>query len=245
MVRDINNITNRNSLFLIIQKIKAGIQSTLIYYNHLYNEEELHILKENLKLCDNAIKDLENIDTIDHSKIYSILLLETELKELIFRTWQEESRNGFNYISWLKEDRFNHKKEYISATFSNDNLHTFCDSRVGIKYDVPIDGFLAACEKDAGSVLEYPHRKSIYTVGLFNNKIINSYNLATPIITPIQVFDKSNNKYESKHNEIILDSRYVFPLCVIYFNDDDLNFVNLVSSTYNIPIEKIEDSKKR
>ena len=87
-------------------------------------------------------------------------------------------------------------------------------------------------------MIETADKQSIYTIGkTAEGKVINSYNFATPIITPKQVFDKSDNTYMSKHNEIILDSRYIKPKSVIYTDENDIEIVKQISQRFNIPIE--------
>ncbi|MEG2621168.1 MAG: hypothetical protein RSA10_03700, partial [Bacilli bacterium] len=208
--------------------------------------KEKQVLKESSKLFDAEFHKIGKERKIDIIGLEKLLELEIKLKPLCYRSWQQENTNGFDYISWFKTDKLGNTPPIISVTFLNDLNLRFCNSRYGIKYDITIDSFLGACEKDAATVIEDSSKTSLYTIGkTINDKLVNSYNLATPLITPIQVFDNSNNHYLSKHNEIILDSRYIVPKSVVYFDESDLDMVTLISKTYSIQIEKILISSKK
>ena len=72
---------------------------------------------------------------------------------------------------------------------------------------------------------------------LGNDKVVNSYNLATPIITPKQATSESENTYQSKHNEIILDARYVIPIKIICIDDRFIDLAKSISEENNIPFD--------
>lgn len=236
MLRIIDNV-NEQKVIELLQNIKSGIICMLNNYMFLYNDNEVNILKNSLLLVNEQLNRIENGNYI-FKDVYSVLLCEDYLKPLVFKCWNFENKNGCQYISWFKNDFLGDIPPVISATFSSSNEDSFCNSRYGINYEVFIDGFLGACNKDAATLIEDSSRNSIYTIGkTADGKVINSYNLATPIITPHQVFDKSSNDYKSKHNEIVLDSRFIKPVSVIYTNDDDLEMVYLISSKYKIPID--------
>lgn len=218
-----NFSNNSNIIEKLSKKIIDGITSALLDYPFLYSEEELRMLIENRE-------KLEKIDDIS-----MISNIEDTLKPLIFRTWMFENENGSNYIHWIKDENFNRTSEVISTTFGDTD--SFCDSKLGIQYKVNLDAFVAACEKDAATIMEDSDKMSGYTIKeLPNNKIINSYNLATPIITPKQVFEFENNEYKSKHNEIILDTKYAIPIGIVCLNDIYLDVANTISDEYDIPI---------
>lgn len=236
MLRIINN-ANEQKVIELFQNIKNGIISALTNYIFLYDNDEVNILNDSLLLVNEQINRMKNGNYILED-ISSALLCEDYLKPLIFKCWDFENKNGCQYISWFKNDFLRDMPPVVSATFSSGNEDSFCNSRYGINYEVFIDGFLGACNKDAATLIEDSSRNSIYTIGkIADDKVINSYNLATPIITPHQVFDKSSNDYKSKHNEIILDSRFIKPVSVTYTNDDDLEMVYLISSKYKIPVD--------
>lgn len=229
-MRYFNENTNNNYISKLISKVLLGITSILENYSFLFNEEEL-------KKLVNSVDTLTNIQNESVERQIAIVsLIEEELKSYAYRCFSYEKDSSF--ISWLKDDNLKDNPTIISSTFSNTTDITFCDSKVGIKYDVPIEGFIAACEKDAATLVEILDKRSIYTVGEIGNKVINSYNFATPIITPKQVFDSSNNDYMSKHNEMILDAKRIRPVSVICLDDSCIEIAKSVSEKYGIPIEK-------
>lgn len=234
MYRKIDN-TNNRIICRLLQNIDNGIKSMIIDYNELYTSEEITKLKVASNIIEKEIVNIEQGE-INNDRIIEILNYEDTLKELVFRCWETEVENGNEFISWYKYDKTRNLSSVISSTFGNDD--SFCNSRYGISFDVELAGFIGACNKDAATIIESPDRQSIYTIGKTQDgKVINSYNLATTIITPIQVFDKSDNTYMSKHNEIILDSKHVRPKSVIYTDENDLEMVNMISKQFNIPIE--------
>lgn len=243
MLRVIKN-EDQKIIVKLLTNINLGIKSMIYDYTKLYTTDEINLFNNIHKLINNHIEKILN-NNYTNEEIYEILKYEDYLKPYIFRCWNYEYKNGYMYISWFKEDKLNDPPQVVSSTFSYDINDTFCESRYGINYEVYIDGFLGACSKDAATLIESPFKTSIYTIGkTLDGNIINSYNLATTIITPIQVLDKNLNTYKSKHNEIILDSKYIKPISIIYTNNNDLDMVNLISSKYNIPIEFKKSSKK-
>ena len=207
-------------------------------YGFLCNEEEINLLKNSMNNTLSVIDEI-NSGNVNYSQVYEILSYERALKPLIFKSWIYEYNNGNKYISWFKYDKLRNIDKVLSATFGSNE--SFCESRYGISFEVNIDGFLGACNKDAATLIEKNNKQSVYTIGIDkNNNVINSYNLATPLITPKQVFNQDNNDYMSIHNEIILDSRYIKPVSVVYTDNNDIEMVKLISQTYNIPIELIK-----
>lgn len=234
MYRKIDNANNK-IICRLLQKINNGIKSMIIDYNSLYTLEEITKLKAASNIIEEEIVNIEQGE-INYDKIIEVLNYEDTLKELVFRCWEMEVKNGNEFISWYKNDKIGNLSSIISTTFGDGD--SFCNSRYGTSFDVELAGFIGACNKDAAAIIEPPNRQSIYTVGKTpDGKVINSYNLATTIITPAQVFDKSDNTYMSKHNEIILDSKHVRPKSVIYTNENDIEMVNMISKEFNIPIE--------
>lgn len=238
MLRSVEN-ANGQKIIELLQNIAFGINSVLNDYRFLFNEDEVSLLTNTLIKINVEINQIQN-GIFNSESIYSALLCEDYLKPLVFRCWDFENNNDYQFISWFKNDFLGDMPSVISATFSCNNDNTFCNSRYGISYKVFINGFLGACNKDAATLVENKSKKSIYTIGeTSDDRVVNSYNLATPIITPLQVLDKSLNCYKSKHNEIILDSRFIKPISVVYFDDNDLDIVNLISEKYNLPIQFI------
>lgn len=212
-------------------------------YTELYSTEEINLFSTiQWKINDQLNKILSN--NYNYEELSIILEYEINLKPYAFRCWNFEFENGCQYISWFKSDELKKMPLVISSTFSDNVNDPFCDSRYGISYRVSEEGFLGACNKDAATLIEDSTKASIYTLGKTSDgRLINSYNLATPIITPIQVFGKSSNDFKSKYNEIILDSRYIYPIKVVYTNENDLDMVTLISCKYDIPIEYKTPSK--
>lgn len=218
------NINNNLVIEKLTKRIINGIESTLIDYSFLYTEDELKLLLF-------SREELEKNTNIDE-----ISRIEDVLKPLVFRTWEYENKKDNDYICWLKDTKFNKDKSVISSTFGNTD--TFCDSVIGVKYEVNIDAFVGACEKDAATMVESNDKMSVYTIReLPNNMVINSYNLATPIITPKQVFEFNNNDYMSKHNEIILDGRYAKSSEIICIDDKYMDMAKEISEKTNIPLK--------
>lgn len=222
-----SNKFNINKLCIIIlESIKSMIQD----YFFLYNDEELTVLKNML----NKISSFQTVDTIN--------LVEKNLKELAFRTWEYEEKQGNYFIHWLKNDTLNTENPIVSSTFGN--VDPFCNSEIGIRYKTNIKGFLAAREKDAGVVVEENNHHSIYTIKILNDgRVINSYNLGTPIMTPKIAMNTSNNDYKSKHNEIVLDASIAIPVEVICMNNNYTDIAIKISKKYNI--QYYQDKKNR
>ena len=174
----------------LLEIIKEGIINAQTDYDFLYNEQELRLLVKARDDIKEALSKIKN-GTITIEELQKSLNFEESLKPLIFKTWEFESSRGAEFIYWFKEDKYKSFENAISTTFSNDSTDSFCDANYGIAFDVTIDGFLGACNKDAATMIQESKYWSIYTIGkTSDNQVINSYNLATPIITPKQVFDR-------------------------------------------------------
>lgn len=215
------NINSEVVINKLRKKIVDGITSALVDYSFLYTEDEL-------KKLISFRTDLEKNNNLE-----SLSDIEDTIKPLIFRTWDYENKKGNNFIHWLKQDKFNKNKKVISSTFGNTD--SFCDSVIGIKYEVNLDAFIGACEKDAATLVESIDKKSVYTIAELPNNVVNSYNLATSIITPKQIFNYNENDYMSKHNEIILDGRYAIPTEVICIDENYYNLAKEISEECDIP----------
>lgn len=244
VVRNLENI-NAKQLSLLVNKLNLGVLSAIEDYSHLFNYEEMGLLLDSHHFFNETLIKLNDNWPLDDLSVQKISLIEQDLKKLIFRCWNQEFQNGYNYVSWFKRDIVTNQPEIVSATFTNDYNNTFCNSRYGIKYAITVESFLGACEKDAATILQKAKNGSIYSVGKISEDIyINSYNLATPIITPCQLMNKISN-YQSNYNEIILDSRYIIPISIVYKNNDDFEIVSQISEKYKIPIEYIENVSKK
>ena len=216
---------DNNSNKLIINKlciiILESIKSMILDYAFLYSDKELDTLNNML----DKISSFPTLDTIN--------LVEEELKELAFRTWEYEEKQGNHFIHWLKNDVLNTENPVVSSTFGN--VEPFCNSAIGIRYKTNINGFLAAREKDAGVVVEESNHQSMYTIKVLDDgRVINSYNLGTPIMTPKIAMNTSNNDYKSKHNEVVLDASIAIPVEVICMNENYVDIAIKISKRYNI-----------
>ena len=221
------NINSEIVINKLRKKIIDGITSALVDYSFLYTEDELK------KLI------LFRTDLEKNNNLESLSDIEDTIKPLIFRTWDYENKKGNNFIHWLKNNKFNKDKKIISSTFGETD--SFCDSVIGIKYEVNLNAFIGACEKDAATLVETIDKKSVYTVEeLPNDLIVNSYNLATPIITPKQIFDYNQNDYISRHNEIILDGRYAIPTEVVCLNSNYDSLAKEISEECDIPFNNVK-----
>ena len=226
---------NKNNNKLIISKlciiILEAIKSMIQDYTFLYNDKELKLLKN---MLDRIISN-QTLDTINY--------VEKELKKLAFRTWKYEEKQENYFIHWLKNNDLNTKSPIISSTFGE--VDPFCNSVIGIRYKTNINGFLGACEKDASVVIEESNQKSIYTIKELNDgRVVNSYNLGTPIITPKLAMNTSNNNYKSKHNEIILDANIAVPIEVICNDENYIDLAIKISKKYKIPYHQEKNKSK-
>lgn len=241
MIRKIEQ-ANHKKITELLEIIKDGIVSSLTDYSFLYNEQEQSILikaLDDIKKVFTIIKD-GNISLEELQKVFGY---EEILKPLIFKSWEFESSRGAEFIYWFKTDNYKSFENAISTTFSNDFTDSFCGANYGIAFDITIDGFLGACNEDAATMMQDEKFLSIYTIGKTNDhQVINSYNLATPIITPKQVFDKKDNTYHSKHNEIILDARFIKPKYVVFLGDDISEFGQSLAEIYHIPVKNKKEN---
>ena len=218
----VDNYSNKININKLCMIILGSIKSMIQDYAFLYSDEELLVLKNLL----NKISSFQSLDTIN--------LVEEHLKELAFRTWKYEEIQGNHFIHWVKNNVLNTENPALSSTFGN--VEPFCDSVIGIRYTTNINGFLAAREKDAGVVVEGNNRHSMYTIKVLDDgRVINSYNLGTPIMTPKIAMNTSNNDYKSKHNEIVLDASIAIPVEVVCMDEHYADLAIKISKRYNIP----------
>ena len=221
-----NEIVISRLCVIILKSIKSMIQD----YTFLYSDEELSLLRDMLE----RISLSQDINTIN--------LVEEKLKPLAFRAWEYEEKQGSHYIHWLKHDVLNTENPVISSTFGD--VEPFCNSVVGIRYRTTIDGFLGAREKDAGVVVEGSNRHSIYTIKVLDDgRVVNSYNLGTPVMTPRVALDTKDNNYKSKHNEIMLDASIAVPVEVICIDDHFIDLAKKISAQYGIPFHHEEEKQ--
>lgn len=160
------------------------------------------LAKEDYEVIDNIQKNIENI-TIEE--------IETKLLPTVGKVWDYDLKNhNFKIISWNKGVIPPNRESIVFATLSEaTNLKSFCDSTEGIEYEISFKALIGACPKDGATLIENESKINDYTIAKIGNKVINSYNGATKYITPKQLLSCQDNNYKSKHNELILDSRYI------------------------------------
>lgn len=167
--------------------------SLLKDYGHLLEKEDI----EQINLATNNDLQLEEKEKI--------------LLPIVKKVWDKELESG-NYvvISWNKAAKPPKRDDIVFATLSTkDNIVSFCDACDGIEYEISFDALIGALECDAATLIEDASKEGDYTIGRINDKVINSYNGATRLITPKQLLDSSHNTYKSKHNELILNSHLI------------------------------------
>lgn len=203
------------------------LSEMITYYSILYTEDELKLF----------INYKFKINKMTNISIEEIRNIESSLKEFVHRIWDYELKNGKKLISWLKNDAYENKELTFCTLIEND-FNSFCNSGLGIKYDILNNAIIGASYKDGATLLENKE-PSFFTIGKIGEKVINSYNRATPIITPSIVLEDNNNTYFTKYNEVILDSKYIIP-CEIVGTKIYENEAKILSQKLNIPYSIIE-----
>lgn len=136
---------------------------------------------------------------------------EAAILKILEKVWTIELESGeYFIISWNKY--FNPKENgpITFATLSTKEfLSSFCNMQEGILYKITWDSIIAACPKDGATLIEEEDKESEYTIGRIGDKVINSYNKATRLITPKQLLNSEHNNYPSKHNELILSTEHI------------------------------------
>ena len=171
--------------------------SLLDDYIGYLNLEEIKITKEILEKMKN--------NTININEAQAVLL------PLVNKIWNIELESGdYRVISWNKYNKEQPQKIVTFATLSKkDDIITFFNMNNGIEYEITSTSLLAALNKDGATLIEDMSKKNEYTVATIKDKVINSYNGATKFITPKILVKKRIIEYPSKHNELILDTRYI------------------------------------
>ncbi len=168
-------------------------RSCLNNYLHYLNEEEINFIKKTIQ---NNTFNLEGVN---------------KLALIAEKIWNNELASGeYLVVSWSKYAGQKRKNFITFATLNlKDDITSFCDSEFGIEYAISYKALIGALNKDGATLIEDESHQNDYTLAVLNGKAINSYNGATKIITPLQLLDQTDNNYPSKHNELILDSRYI------------------------------------
>ncbi len=180
---------------------------------------ELLRKKQRLEFCKTCLNyysmyltsdEITFINKIINEDLYS-KEIEDKLLIIAEKIWNQELSTGkYKVISWSKFSAQKRKKFITFATLSRvDDINTFCNSTLGIEYEITYKAIIGALNKDGATIIEDKNKVNDFTLAIINDKAINSYNGATRLITPIQLLDKSCNTYKSKHNELILDSSLI------------------------------------
>lgn len=193
---------------------------------------KLHQITE---LCDTLIKyyrnllddnDLNNICyTIQHLATENLKIIEELLSPIVKKVWDFELNSG-NYIivSWNKYASRQKSWPLVFATLSEkNNIVSFCGMTYGIEYAISYDAIIGALPKDGATLIEDASKKNIYTIGVIDDKVINSYNGATKLITPKQLVRETENNYPSKHNELILNVNLIKEIGVFELEEVNKN----------------------
>lgn len=240
------NKENKEAILKYYNKLINNLNSIIDNYAAIYSEDELTILKDTRNLLNNMYDgfSLDSFPTMHIERLPEVFDIEDKLKPLIFKAWTYEVNNGYSFISWLKDDKYQDNKSLIFATFSDNFDNPFCDSSIGIKYDVDINGFIAAAEIDGATITLNSDETSLYTIANIDGKSINSYNTAIKIPSPKLISNNTNNTYQSKHNEIILDSRFIKPTEVICLSEASYSIASDLASKLGVPLKYQSKSNK-
>ena len=176
--------------------------------------------KQVLNVCKSLLEDYiniltkEEVDTIQrvlnanlsYEEAYDLLI------PIVEKVWNYDLASGeYKVISWTKHPTFKESsKGVIFATISKkDDIITFCDAVEGMEYAITFKSLIGALEKDGATLFEDKDKVNEYTSAVIKDRAINSYNGATKLITPKELVGERDIDYKSKHNELILDLRYV------------------------------------
>ena len=177
------------------EQILETIKALMNEYLNLLEQEDLVLIKY----------VIDNFMNLSLEEFHNLLL------PIIEKVWNRElSMDKYLIISWDKYKEPKRKKIITFATLcEKNNIISFCDSTNGILYEMNFKALLGAHWKDGATIIEDKSKVGQYTIGSIEDKVINSYNGATKLITPKQLVRKRKNDYRSKHNELILDSRFI------------------------------------
>ena len=177
------------------EKIKDAINSIIADYGFLNDEIDI----ENIKNISFSVNELPVSD------------LERLLTPYIKRIWDYELSNGeYHIISWNKNAT---PPTRTFATISKGyDILSICNSDNGSEYQITYDAIIGGSVKDGATVIEDKSKKSDFTIYEYDDKVVNSYNLDTKIITPMQLIRGCNSGYKSNHNELVLDSSKIIEI---------------------------------
>lgn len=160
---------------------------------------------------------------------------EIYLKNICKKIWNKQLENNY-IISWLKNDEYNQKNEMIFATINNnEQVFPFCDSKIGILYDINYDSILSATPKDGATVLCRGIEESVYTIYKNKDYVINSYNLGNNLVVPSQLYKCDN------YNEIVLLPDLIRPKKIVYLEQYVYEKALKLSNDLNLPLESYDN----
>jgi len=241
-VKDNNNQILMKKGEELVHQFESCIETMLTTYSSQFNKEEEQLLVDSLR----QIKTYLNFpfSTMEDRllNLKNLLSLEDLLKPFVLRCWEMDCAKGIQIISWLKDDQYRKKERVISASLKTDyNFNVFCDGIIGISYDVSFSSYLGALFKDA-AVIVSNQEKSLYTLIETEDYIVDSYSMATPLITPYEI---TRNIPEGKYCEIVLDARYAVPKNVVYFREEDYDMAESLSKKLGLPIQNLNAKEKK
>jgi len=184
-------------------------QSLLSDYINYLDQKEKEIIQ-------NIINHIDDFSTLDN--------ITNELLPIIEKIWNIKLNSGeYIIISWYKHtDKIPQNLVTYATISKRDDIIQFCDLRYGMEYKICFKSILGALNVDGGTVVEKTDKDNDYTVGRIDGFAINSYNGATKLITPKQLLKRTHNTYQSKHNELILDNRYISAVGPYTLEDEKL-----------------------
>lgn len=161
-----------------------------------------YLEREELELINGILNDFND---------ENISLLEEKLLPIVSKIWQLELASGkYVVISWNKYAKEKEKKALTFATISkNDEVTSFRNLTEGTLYKISFASLIGALDKDGATLIEDASKENEFTIGTIDDKVINSYNGATRLITPYQLVSSNNSDYKSKHNELILKTALI------------------------------------
>ena len=166
-----------------------------VYRSYLINDE--------LKLIDEILKGINDKD---------LKLLEERMMPVVSKIWEIElSSDKYKIISWNKFATEKDKHDITFATISRkDEIIPFCDLKEGTEYRISYASLIGALNKDAATLIEDSSHKNQYTIATIGDKVVNSYNGATRLITPYQLVSLDlDSGYKSNYNELILKTSMI------------------------------------
>lgn len=223
---------------ILVQQFQSCVESMLINYTSALTEVEILTLKDVLGKIKFYFTHSFSQPQEKVEYLKTLLPLEESLKPLVIKCWNSEE--DIHIISWLKDDHYRKKERTISASLaSSKDFHVFCESSIGISYKITLESFLGALPQDAAVVI---HQKepTFYTILSTEEYTVESYSLATTLITPYEILENVQ-----KYCEIILDARYAVAESVIYFREDDFDMAESLSQQLHLPVENLNQKEKK